>query len=639
MVDDDSKHSFRKLRLDTRQTNPHASSSSFASFAHDNQSVPTRNDPQPDHGAYSSQVSSELSTDDLLGTLNQDGAQNTSHSWQQPGGNNHSPDGNKHLPDANAGDAAPRDRGASVSFSSHATLDGGMQHALADPLPKVGSTRGRGPSITGSSQGDSNTPATPGSAASPRINPFTGEPIRRRTRRSDMPPRLESIESAQGQVPSLTSESTSSPSTEPFNSPQPKSMTGSLVFSPGAMPSAALSPTPSSEPWPMSGRESFKSRSQSRQASLINNSFGASSRRSSRMSGSSPASAFLSRWGQGSMASLAPEPDEEGQAIGVQKDFVIGRQIGYGGFSVVKELHSLTEEGQKITKTVKIVRKNIPSVSEAENDKLQLSIEHEIDIWRTLKHENVLSLHSVYHTDFATFCVMDLIEGGTLFDLVRKTRTLATKGLTINLVKHYAYQLASALRYLHEDAQVVHRDVKLENCLLVLTEQDAEKNGGKLKLCDFGLADYAKGEMFDSVESLDLADEPNKNGTTEVIGTLQYAAPESFTSSSQTLRSSLDMWAFGCCLYTMITGDMPFSHALQSRVIENISNGLWDREAVRSSLATHEDADHIMRVLDGCLEVDAAARWTVSDVLTSSWLENLQSAEGDGWDTNPQPHS
>jgi len=349
------------------------------------------------------------------------------------------------------------------------------------------------------------------------------------------------------------------------------------------------------------------------------------------MSGSSPASAFLSQWGRDSMTSAAPEPDEEGQTLGVGNEYVIGRQIAYGGFSVVKELHGISDTGEKIRRGVKIVRKSILDVSESENDKQQQSVEHEIDVWRYLQDEHILSLHAVYDTDFATFCVMDLVEGGTLFDLVRKARASPMKRLSTKLVKHYAHQLASALRYLHEDIRLVHRDVKLENCLLDLTEPGANEEGGLLKLCDFGLAEFIKGDMFDSIESLDL-DNSSEIVTTNVVGTLQYSAPESFKRGKQAPQPSVDVWAFGVCLFTMITGELPFKHSLQSKMIEMITSGNWDRSLVENALVVSKDAEQILEVLDGCLEVDSSLRWTISDVMSCSWLTDLRHDAGkDDW--------
>jgi serine/threonine protein kinase len=59
-----------------------------------------------------------------------------------------------------------------------------------------------------------------------------------------------------------------------------------------------------------------------------------------------------------------------------------------------------------------------------------------------------------------------MIRSVTLFDLVRDLRRKQTVGLTEGLAKSYSFQLASALRYLHEDVKIAHRGIKLEAVLL-----------------------------------------------------------------------------------------------------------------------------------------------------------------------------
>merc|ERR1712070_822606 len=144
-----------------------------------------------------------------------------------------------------------------------------------------------------------------------------------------------------------------------------------------------------------------------------------------------------------------------------------------------------TERGERSIRAVKIVRKAIPDKAADENEKAQQELEHEVSVWRHLIHPHILRLHAVYDTD-----------------LVRKSRASASadntgsssggrKGLEPKLAKIYAYQLASALRYLHEDIRVCHRDIKLENCLVDLTGvADPDTDPGILRLCDFGLADF-----------------------------------------------------------------------------------------------------------------------------------------------------
>lgn len=324
-----------------------------------------------------------------------------------------------------------------------------------------------------------------------------------------------------------------------------------------------------------------------------------------------------------------PQPDEEGQAIGLNNEYIIGRTVNQGGFGVIKEIHSLTDTGERVVRAVKIVRKSIPDTPADENEKAQQELEHEVSVWRHLDHRHILRLRAVYDTDFATFCVMDLNIGGTLFDVVRRSRASAgdnggRKGLDPKHAKSYAYQLACALRYLHEDIRVCHRDVKLENCLIDLTYPDAETEGGTLRLCDFGLADFLNNDSsLDeiSLERLNLPTSVAESGhptTSSVIGTLEYASPKGLSVNRKLFETAGDVWAFGVIVYALCTGELPFRHPMPSKTVELILQADWDGSALKQAAAGSDAAIELVR---GCLEKDIDLRMTIGEALRSPWFD------------------
>jgi serine/threonine protein kinase len=316
----------------------------------------------------------------------------------------------------------------------------------------------------------------------------------------------------------------------------------------------------------------------------------------------------------------------------LNNEYIIGRKISQGGFGVVKEVHSLDDHGHRVIKAVKIVRKTLPGTNEVENEKAQSEIEHEVSIWRYLKHRHILPLYAVYETDFATFCVMDLNIGGTLFDLVRKSRRDAAlndgrKGLAPHLAKDYAYQLACALRYLHEDIRVCHRDIKLENCLVDLTTSSGEDESGLLRLCDFGLADFLHSESIDdqppsrSSSRLSLETGMPIPTASSVIGTLEYASPKGLAAKRKLFETAGDVWAFGVVVYALCTGDLPFRHAMASKTAELIYRADWDEGALKHAAAGGVEVIELVR---GCLEKDMDLRFTIGDALRSPWFEGCR---------------
>jgi hypothetical protein len=323
-----------------------------------------------------------------------------------------------------------------------------------------------------------------------------------------------------------------------------------------------------------------------------------------------------------------PACDAEGQTIG--DDYVIGKQIGYGGFSIIKQVTQL-QDGKHRTLAVKIVRRQIEGKSEAENEQAQAEFEHEVELWRFLNHPNVLPLEAVYKLEDATFCFIPLNVGGTLFDLVRSNR----QGVPLELAKSYSYQLASALRYLHLDARVVHRDVKLENCLV---EASPAGGPGLLRLCDFGMAEWLSSDSFSgppSPEYNDASRPPRKpygpaDTSTSAFagGSLEYAAPEILQVATRSkldcppertiVSPAVDIWAYGVCVYSMVVGSRPFQNSFQPRVLMAILSGDWDR-----AILTDKGGDDVEQLVSGCLEMDDRQRWDITKVIECGWLEEL----------------
>jgi serine/threonine protein kinase len=303
-----------------------------------------------------------------------------------------------------------------------------------------------------------------------------------------------------------------------------------------------------------------------------------------------------------------PAPDDEGQEIG---SYIIGRQIGVGGFSVVKE--AIAIDNAKQVHAVKIVRKHA-TTDEWGNESLQTHFEHEINVWKCLSNRYILPLLSVVETSYATWAFTLLFTGGTLFDAFKDHR----QGLPPMMALKYAYQLASALRYLHQDARVVHRDVKLENCIL-----DAPMaEGGNLRLCDFGLADFLPGDDTPSPRQRYVT--PHSVGESKQFirpedmvagGSLAYAAPEQINSIVPLLDTAIDMWSYGVVVHALTVGELPFSDPFPPKLQMMITKGDWNIERFSGRVDSE-----VCEVVTSCLNMEHDHRWTAVDVLNSQWV-------------------
>ena len=130
--------------------------------------------------------------------------------------------------------------------------------------------------------------------------------------------------------------------------------------------------------------------------------------------------------------------------------------------------------------------------------------------------------------DYA-FLVMELVEGGTLRELLRERGPMPP-----HAVNAVAAPVLSALGVAHR-AGLVHRDVKPENVLI--------SDEGEVKVVDFGLvrAIAAAGITSNSV----------------ILGTAAYLSPEQVETASADARS--DVYSTGILVFEMLTGKTPFN--------------------------------------------------------------------------------
>jgi len=137
--------------------------------------------------------------------------------------------------------------------------------------------------------------------------------------------------------------------------------------------------------------------------------------------------------------------------------------------------------------------------------------------------------------------VLELVEGVTLAERPRQGAIPVTDALRI------ALQVAEALEYAHERG-IVHRDLKPAN--IGLTHNDA------VKVLDFGLAKAVAEEN----SSADLSSSPTISHLATqagiIIGTAAYMSPEQAKGKAVDRRA--DIWAFGCVLLEMLTGEPAF---------------------------------------------------------------------------------
>lgn len=158
---------------------------------------------------------------------------------------------------------------------------------------------------------------------------------------------------------------------------------------------------------------------------------------------SSTLAALKAQRGGQSSAGLATNVLNKGT---VESVYEIGKELGVGGFSVVKE--------GKNRKTQQRVA--IKFINKKKSTRAQLKeVQHEINALSQLRHPNIVELIEVFDTDNEYVIVMEMVEGGELFERVQKEESFSESNAKLVLI-----QVVHALSYIH-GKNWVHRDLKV----------------------------------------------------------------------------------------------------------------------------------------------------------------------------------
>jgi serine/threonine-protein kinase len=196
-----------------------------------------------------------------------------------------------------------------------------------------------------------------------------------------------------------------------------------------------------------------------------------------------------------------------------------------------------------------VALKILPDAFAHDPDRLA-RFQREAEVLASLNHPNIAHLYGLEEVDpspvatapAAMALVMELVDGATIDDRLVQGALPTDHALAI------ARQIAAALEAAHSQG-IVHRDLKPANVKL--------KDDGTVKVLDFGLAkaaDPARGSGLTAHD--DVTNSPTITRQGVILGTAAYMAPEQARGKPTDKR--VDIWAFGCVLYEMLTGSRAF---------------------------------------------------------------------------------
>jgi len=255
-------------------------------------------------------------------------------------------------------------------------------------------------------------------------------------------------------------------------------------------------------------------------------------------------------------------PDLVGQKIG---SFEIVEMIGRGGMGVV-----YLARDTKLKRSVAI--KSMPAKLKDDSNS-RTRFRREAELLASLNHPNIGVIYDIIeHDEGAGYLILEYVPGQTLAERI------AGEPLTLEEALSIGRQVVEAISSAHKKG-VVHRDLKPGNIKITPDK--------RVKVLDFGLA---KASLSEGKKSDITATEPGR-----VIGTPAYMSPEQARCKSTDHRT--DIWSFGCIMYQMLTGKLPFEGETSTDTLARIIEREPDWE-----MLPQETPANIRVLLRRCLE-------------------------------------
>jgi serine/threonine protein kinase/formylglycine-generating enzyme required for sulfatase activity/dienelactone hydrolase len=274
----------------------------------------------------------------------------------------------------------------------------------------------------------------------------------------------------------------------------------------------------------------------------------------------------------------ADESDFEDTASGEELvgrkvgSFEIVEMIGRGGMGVVYLAHDT-----KLDRSVAV--KSMPAELQASSS-AQARFKREAKLLASLNHPNIAAIHDIIEQDeSAGYLILEYVPGETL------AQRIAREPLNLEQALSIGRQVAEAVSAAHENG-VIHRDLKPGN--IKITPE------GKVKVLDFGLAKASAREGKSA--------DPTVTQPGRVMGTPAYMSPEQACGKPTDKRS--DIWSFGCIMYQMLAGHIPFEGDTATEILARIIERQPDWEGLPA-----EVGPAMRDIISKCLQKDPERRY------------------------------
>ncbi len=263
--------------------------------------------------------------------------------------------------------------------------------------------------------------------------------------------------------------------------------------------------------------------------------------------------------------------------------------LGKGGMGEAYRAHD-PRLGRDVA--IKVMSENLTA-----NEPSRLRFEREAKAVAALSHPNIVSIFDIGVESGSAFLVSELLEGRTLRD------ELAGGNLPIEKVLEWGSAIADGIAAAHLRG-IVHRDLKPENIFIT--------SAGRVKILDFGLAQIhaAAGDSAKGPSEVATAVLITQQGT--ILGTVGYLSPEQICCED--VGPPSDIFALGCVLYEMATGQSPFLRPTSTETLVAVLHAT----PKPPSEATPGVPRELDMIIDRCLRKDPAERHSSAADLASA---------------------
>ncbi|MFI5143298.1 MAG: serine/threonine-protein kinase, partial [Thermoanaerobaculales bacterium] len=223
----------------------------------------------------------------------------------------------------------------------------------------------------------------------------------------------------------------------------------------------------------------------------------------------------------------------------------------------------------------------------ADDPERHARFEREAKLLASLNHPHIAALYGLEHLDSQHGLVMELVDGEGLDERIARGAIPPDEAIPI------ALQIADALEAAHEKG-IAHRDLKPANVKV--------RSDGTVKVLDFGLAKAWEDQGANSDPALSPTITGHHTRAGVILGTAAYMSPEQARGKPVDKRA--DIWAFGCVLYEMLTGERTFG----GDTITDVIAAVVTREPDWTRLPS-EITPRTREALKRCMEKDPKRRF------------------------------